>query len=329
MREGTDSGDGGDTRESDRPREARAIAERAVPDRIASEALGETVTAIHAPRTGAVADTYVLELSGDPGRAVCKIGGRSVWTGEVVEPLVVDRVGARTELPVPDVYATGTVNRGGEIRRWAVYEHLDGAVPRDLEPRERRSVVRSAGAALGVLHDAFAFDRIGGLGRDGDALSLRRPSARNLLASAPVRDVRAAVAADDEERRPVLDHGDFFPGNLLVTDGELSAVLDWGNAHVTHAGYGLARAEARFVDLASAPRSERDRLRRAFRAGYAEHAPLPPAYRRRASIYKALWLAQSGANLLHVAGSERGRRQLRRQLRNWTSRRARSIVGRP
>lgn len=34
------------------------------------------------------------------------------------------------------------------------------------------------------------------------------------------------AAADD--RAPVLVHGDLIPGNILVADGRVTAVLDWG-----------------------------------------------------------------------------------------------------
>ena len=121
----------------------------------------------------------------------------------------------------------------------------------------------------------------------------------------------------DHEHRPVLTHGDYRPGNLLVDErGSITAVLDWGNAHVTHAGYALAHAEAQFVDIHRLPRAERERLRRVFRTAYAEYAPLPADFDRHAPRYKGLWLGQSVANYTRIVRSARGRAQLRRQLEN-------------
>ena len=291
--------------------------ERARVEPIVERALGLSVIDCRRPKTGAVADTFVLECADEPRRVVSKIGGASIWTGDVVEPLVIDRVRSATAIPVPEVYATGSIRTGDERRRWALYEYVGGDVPRDCGRDTRRRLVRSAGEMLGELHAAFEFERIGGIARRGNDLVLREPSSRNLLASSTVGRVVPVVTAGDPDCRPVLDHGDFFPKNLLVDDGEITAILDWGNAHVTHAGYGMARAEARFVDLARVDRRERSRLRRAFRAGYADRARLPPSYDEQAPFYKGLWLAQSAVNLGYVARSGRGRVQLHRQLRNW------------
>ena len=316
MNDETSSGRGVHDR-SNGSESAISASDRSVLERIVAAALDAPLTGCRQPKTGAVADTFVLDCRGDPDRAVCKIGGASIWTGDVVEPLVIDRVRSATEIPVPEVYATGSVRTGDERRRWALYEYVDGDVPTNCGHDTRRGLVRSAGEIIGTLHEAFEFERIGGIARRGDELVLRQPSSRNLLASRTIGRVLPVVTAGDPDCRPVLDHGDFFPKNLLVDDGDITAVLDWGNAHVTHAGYGMARAEARFVDLAPVDRRERPRLRRAFRAGYTDRASLPPYYDEQEPVYKGLWLAQSAVNLGHVARSGRGRVQLRRQLHNW------------
>lgn len=42
----------------------------------------------------------------------------------------------------------------------------------------------------------------------------------------------AALRASPWERAPVWFHGDLLPGNLLVLDGRLSAVIDWSGLGV-------------------------------------------------------------------------------------------------
>ncbi|MXV62684.1 phosphotransferase [Natronorubrum sp. JWXQ-INN-674] len=311
-------------------------------ERIVSVALGSEVRSCYRPRSGSVADTAICRLAvdgDDAPRVVCKRGGASVWTGDVIEPLVVEHVAATTDLPVPAVLASGSISgterergRGDPLERWACYEFRAGTNPGprylDLEPAVRRRLVADAGGLLGRLHatPALAFDRVGGLARsaDGTGLHLRDPDGWHAIDPGPPLNSLPVSLAGDDGCRPVVTHGDYQPGNLLIAGsdsdakpGTVTAVLDWGNAHVTHAEYALARAEVRFIDgyAGRLSRDERNRLRRAFRGRYAERGSLESAFDRRAPIYKLLWAAQSGANYLQIARDSRGRQQLRRQCR--------------
>ncbi|PSP27722.1 aminoglycoside phosphotransferase [Halobacteriales archaeon QH_2_65_14] len=288
--------------------------------RIVETALGCSVQACEPATGGRMAETYLLELSGEPRRAVCKLGGPSVRTGDVVEPAVLRLVGATTELPVPGVLASGTLRDGsGDPTRWGLYELLAGDPPTpfpSLDPSVRRRVVRDTGETLGVLHATHQFERTGGLGIVDGSLRICDPKGPNF----PEQGRRLARLTADYgafETRPVLTHGDLFPGNLLVDEsGGITGLLDWGNAHVTTAGYALARAEMRFVDWFRFPTPERGRLRTALRDGYREHRPLPADYPELGRFYKGLWLAQSADRIRRHLLSERGRRQLGRHLRS-------------
>ncbi len=304
-------------------------------DRLVADGLGAEVRSWYRPRSGSVAETVVCRLeTGDgggedpPSRVVCKRGGASVWTGDVIEPLVLERVAEATDLPVPRVLAFGSVvdDSNGPLERWAIYEFQQGTNPGprylDLEPAVRRRLVADAGELLGRLHatSELAFDCVGGLARGADDRSLRLRAPNGWHAVDPGWPLAALPVplVGDEGCRPVLTHGDYQPSNLLVdNEGAVTAVLDWGNAHVTHAECALARAEARFVDLYAGrlPRVERERLRGLFRRAYADGAPLETGFDRRAPIYKLLWIAQSGANYLRIAREPHGRRQLRTQVR--------------
>ncbi|WP_394740721.1 phosphotransferase family protein [Natronococcus roseus] len=294
--------------------------------RIVEAALETELHSSRRPDPGSVADTVVLELADDPETVVCKRGGASVWTGDVIEPLVADLVGATTELPVPEVLASGSLAdpSDGGSDQWALYEHLSGRNPgpeySGLEPDVRGRLVREAGELLGRLHatDSLEFTRVGGLAREGSTLRLCEPDGWHAVDSGAVLEAFPVPSVDDPNPRPVLTHGDYQLSNLLIdASGSITAVLDWGNAHVTRAEYALARAEARFVDVHARelePR-ERARLRTTFRSGYAREGRLEPGTARRLRGYKLLWLAQSAANYGRIARDARGRRQLRRQCR--------------
>ncbi|TYL39608.1 aminoglycoside phosphotransferase [Natronococcus pandeyae] len=300
-------------------------------ERIVEAALETELRSSRRPAAGSVADTVLLDLADEPTQAVCKRGGRNVWTGDVIEPLVLELVGSETDLPVPAVLASGSLegrslerDSAGGLDRWALYEFLPGENPglryRGLEPTVRRRLVREAGELLGRLHatPSLAFDHVGGLARDGATLRLCEPNGWHAIDLQPAIERLPVPLAGDPDCRPVLTHGDYQPSNLLTAaTGEITGVLDWGNAHVTHAEYALARAEARFVDLHAAhfDRGERDHLRNAFRTGYTRHARVDPGIDRRLPIYKLLWIAQSGANYGRIVRDARGRRQLWRQCR--------------
>jgi aminoglycoside phosphotransferase (APT) family kinase protein len=304
-------------------------------ERVVNAALGCGITASETPDDGRMAQTYLLSLDEDPGRAVCKIGGPSVRTGDVVEPAVVELVGAATDVPVPDVLASGTLTEGETETHWGLYEHRPGETPtpfRSFDPAVREQIVYTVGSVLGRLHARFEVAQTGGIARvsdrrtdepnhrdqyrlDGGTLTVRPSAGLDIPERAwELAQIQPRGAVD---RQPVLTHGDLFPGNLLVDEsGAVTAVLDWGNAHVTTPGYALARAEMRCVDWFLFPSPERTRLRTALRAGYHQHRPLPPDLSTVGGYYKLGWLLQSADRIGRHLRSERGREQLRQHLRS-------------
>ncbi len=277
-------------------------------------ALGTDVVRCERPETGAVADTFLLWLAGSPSRAVCKFGGANVWSGDVIEPEIVTQIRSTTPLPVPQVLASGSMPRRNGPSRWALYEFLPGDQP--TPEMLDTELLWQVGKNLGELHAAFSYNRCGEFIKERGDLVIRPPMRRNLVASPLAASVGLSAST------PVLDHGDYQPSNLLVDEGKLTAVLDWGNAHITDAGYALTRAEIRFIDLPSLPNPRTDACRRAFRDGYISGAGcLPPDYHNRFNRYRLLWMAQSVLNVTAIATSSRGRLQLRRQCRRWFRRR--------
>lgn len=281
---------------------------------IVDATLGCAVSSCERTTSGRSASTYVVEVDGHPGRVLCKIGGVSAFTGDWIEPAVVRLVRADTDVPVPEVLATGRlegVRPPGD--RWALYEYLPGEPQpafRGLDDRARRRVVGDVGRQLGGLHAGVRFERVGGLWLDGDGLSVRGTGGLNTLELAAWL-TRQHPGATGAASTPVLGHGDLFPGNVRVNRaGEIVGVVDWADAHATVAGYALAQAELRFIDWFRFPPTERDRLRRALRDGYTTRRQLPPGYDGLARLYKALWLVQMADQTVRGLGSPTGRRQL-------------------
>ncbi len=150
------------------------------------------------------------------------------------------RVAPHLPLTVPEPVAAGEPGEGYPFR-WAVYRWLDGATwSRDL-------VRDPCGAAEELAAFVHALHRL-------DTTGAPRPRRGSYGGPLPDRDegVRWAIAAADGmvdttavteaweaalevpawDRPPVWVHGDLLPGNLLVRDGRLHAVIDWGSSCV-------------------------------------------------------------------------------------------------
>jgi aminoglycoside phosphotransferase (APT) family kinase protein len=138
------------------------------------------------------------------------------------------------QLPValPEVVAVGEPALGYPWR-WAVYTWLDG------EPPSRGTVelADDVAAFIAALQRIETTDAPRGRQRGGP-LPLRDDDTRAALAQlAAELDIGAATAAWKRAlatppwpHEPVWLHGDLLEGNLLVRDGRLSGVIDWGAA---------------------------------------------------------------------------------------------------
>lgn len=155
---------------------------------------------------------------------------------------------------------------------WSVYGWLDGRNPVPGALDEPRLLAEDLGAYVAALRRTDPAE--GPTGYRGVPLAARDPFLREALAQLTGRIDTAAVTEVWEEALrapeyagpPVWAHGDLMAGNLLVTAGRLSAVIDFGTVGVGDPA----------VDLISAwcvlPTDARDAFRKAVGAGEAEWA---------------------------------------------------------
>ncbi len=168
-------------------------------------------------------------------------------------------------LAVPVPLAEGWPGHGYPFE-WSVYRWLEGE-PADREPIASRAAEDLA-AFIGALQriDASNAPRPGPHNASrGEALARRDESARaSISALRDDIDAGAATALWDEalaapvwDRAPVWHHGDLDVRNLLVTDGRLSGVIDFGCLGAGDPACDVA------VAWKVVPAAERDAFRRA------------------------------------------------------------------
>lgn len=122
---------------------------------------------------------------------------------------------------------------------WSVYRWLTGEAANDVVPASMHQMAADLAAFITALHQ---IDPEGGPAPSdhnsarGVPLALRDARTRACIAELDGQiDTRQATAAWDAalsappwDRPPVWIHGDLQPGNLLIHQGRLSAVIDFG-----------------------------------------------------------------------------------------------------
>lgn len=157
-------------------------------------------------------------------------------------------------LAVPEQLAMGEPDEGypfdWSVYRWLVGDNADGSI-NDLDQAalDLAAFVR----ALRHVDTNGAPPRPpGGRGGplvEGDELVRRSISelGDRIIGDAALRSWEESLAASDWDRQEVWVHGDLLPGNLLVVDGRLSAVIDFGCLNVGDPACDLLPAWTVFV----------------------------------------------------------------------------------
>ncbi|MDY6778698.1 MAG: phosphotransferase [Candidatus Nanohaloarchaea archaeon] len=194
------------------------------------------------------------------------------------------------ETPVP----APTVAFDGSARAVPFYvmDRVQGINPEDdyneMEEEERLRIVEQAGYHLGEAHNVLDADGYGELDAQHDSLQVEhRENWRDFfvdrmqskisyldeleddedLVADAYRTVDRAKQFAPREPEPGILHLDYRPGNLIIEDGDVAAVLDWDNAIAGDQFYDYVKAEASFTDRLDTP-EEQEAVRDQFRQGY-------------------------------------------------------------
>ncbi|HEY6749595.1 MAG TPA: aminoglycoside phosphotransferase family protein [Mycobacteriales bacterium] len=166
-------------------------------------------------------------------------------------------VARHVSLDVPEVVATGVPGEGYPFP-WAVLSWLPG---QDALSGRFRSLADTAVALGRFVAELRAIDPSNGpVGRRGGPLAGRDEEFRSALSQCDgLLDVaRAAAVWDDALAAPPWDgppvwlHADLIPGNLLLRDGRLVGILDFGTVTRGDPAYDVTAAW-HVLDAASRP----------------------------------------------------------------------------
>lgn len=237
---------------------------------------------------GAVKETYAL--SGPEDDYIVQVAvpgdGRVRLAGELY-----DRIHAETSIPTPEI-----VDRGWEHDAvpYLVMERSPGDNIEDaydgLDPDRVDAIVDQAGGFLGEAHASVELEGYGYLdikeltGEHDDwrsfmdehvqeqcaalAGTVFDPGALMLRVSQQWDRYRDLVPEDVE---PAIVHNDYRPGNMLVDDDTVTAVLDWDNAFAGDALYDYVMAEESFMAQDEWSEERNEEVREAFRSAYEQH----------------------------------------------------------
>jgi aminoglycoside phosphotransferase (APT) family kinase protein len=141
----------------------------------------------------------------------------------------------RLPLPVPAPVRTGQPGAGYPWP-WSIVPFLPGQVAARNPPENPRDAASSLGRFLAALHTPAAPDAPVNPSR-GIPLADRSATLTENLSTlggrvdrkAVLRAWHAAVAAPAWDGAPMWLHGDLHPGNILVHQGHLSGVIDFGD----------------------------------------------------------------------------------------------------
>jgi aminoglycoside phosphotransferase (APT) family kinase protein len=136
--------------------------------------------------------------------------------------------------PVPEPVALGKPGTGYPMP-WSVQTWLPGTVASDADPNGSDAFAEDLAAFIAALRDAetrgrnFSGDNRGGvLAHHDDWMAKCFEESKELLDVPRLRQVWSRFRELPRTGADVMSHGDLIPGNVLVSGGRLSGVLDTG-----------------------------------------------------------------------------------------------------
>lgn len=144
------------------------------------------------------------------------------------------RIGPELPVEVPEPLAKGRAGDGHPFD-WCIHRWLEGESPLAEAVKDRERLARDIAAAIAAL---WSIDGTGAptVGRGTSLVRWDAAARKGIEALASEIDVDIVTRAWEESlaapesQSAVWVHGDLIPGNILMRDGRLAGILDWGGS---------------------------------------------------------------------------------------------------
>jgi aminoglycoside phosphotransferase (APT) family kinase protein len=111
-----------------------------------------------------------------------------------------------------------------------VIEFVDGETV--FDPSNRAEYLAQMATELAHIHRVHCPSDLSFLQKQDNGFGERPAVLDNSLSEDRIRDTLESAWPLAESNKPVLLHGDYWPGNILWKDGQLATVIDWEDARV-------------------------------------------------------------------------------------------------
>ena len=248
---------------------------------ICTKVFGAEPVACRQIRHGNTKDTWLITLEDGVDVVLQADGARLRDEVELTR-----MIGDQTRVPVASVIDAGEY----ASRVYFISDLIRGdnlhTVLTELPADRQHDLAYTIGAHLARLHNTFSFDGHGRLSVQDGTLRANEPqSVRPMLSNLLESGLAAFPDSMQDLRQPIRDAADFSvfpsgspallypwdyrPGNMLVRDGGVEGIIDWGEPRSGPRLLSVAKAEYTFIDWYDLPE-----LSDPFYEGYSSIASL-------------------------------------------------------
>ncbi len=216
---------------------------------------------------------------GESGRVIIEstVQNAARVAGHPVPEVPVDSVGhLLTDRPFIIMERLRGATLGGLLDDQMVFEKLPGLMANlqaglhRVDSADLRKRLAEAGVDIEKMSPAAMLDRISAIAESTGAADL-------IAVNSWLVDHWPNQPVD-----PVICHGDFHPNNILVADGKVTGLIDWGNGKFTHPEFDVAITHLIMsigpIEGSSVPSEELrltiDRAMTRYLAAYRSHLPI-------------------------------------------------------
>lgn len=278
----------------------------------------ETVD-IYPAEGGFAHDTFFIDFEDES--FVLKINGladlvekqNQDWNARFeTESYVLDLIHQKSDIPVPECVARDT-SESTIPEYYHILRKMKGYTPaessskpafRDLGENKKKRILHQAGENISKLHQ-IQFEDFGELRVENEKLTVEKVDGwsklfRNMILfwidqveggqfDDLVSEIRKAVENNlnliEDVETPVLVHREVDTKNILVEDGELSAILDWEACVAGHGEFDLVTTEGRMIAHSFSTDRVWEKYKKELYKGYENVRELEDGWEERRWLY--------------------------------------------